>query len=785
MGRLTGVTQNAQSGGTPQTRSFSYDGLGRMLSEANPETGTVHYTYDYDATCGANFTGDLVKRLDNAGNVTCYGYDQLHRLTGLSYPSGPNAANTPRKFFLYDSATYNSIPMANAKGRLVTAITCPNSGTCNWTTWQYFSYTARGELAETWSTTPNAAGVYHLTQSYWEHGAPKQLSGLPGLPTITYGGTGGLDGEGRVTQVAASTGVSPVNSVSYNNTDPSASSEPLGALLSVNLGTTSSGQYDSDSFTYYPNTGRLHTYQFSMNSQTDTGTLTWNANGSLQQLAINDSIPGTVDSQTCNYTHDDLGRIATANCGTGQNQTFGYDPLGNITKTANVGVGNFIVGYNQATNRISNTGYTYDNNGNLLTDATGSHQYSWDAEGRPTCVDGVVLTYDASGRAVEQAAGGTCTSPGTSYKQVVYGPGGGKLALMSGQTLTKAFVPLPGGATAVYSSSGLAYYRHTDWLGSSRLASTPSRTLYSETAYAPFGENYAGSGTTDLSFTGQNQDTVSGLYDFTFRKYSSGQGRWISPDPAGLGAADPTDPQSWNRYAYVVNNPLSLVDPLGLWHACSGSSNCYDPSSNTPPFGWAQEFGSSFGFSIGGYAGGGSTGGLFGETLGIPNWLPFPQTSLFDFLPQLPHMCDFGPCSGFPGNGWQTSGPVFEAAPPKNDPTGTCVYLNAQATEPDPNGIDPNSTQWTCQGTGGSIFKAGIKLSPDSRIKFDPDTGHYTIWLSEAQCNQMNQGLTRLGILTTLFGGVTKGFWGGATAGVGQAGAGWYVNRKLCGGPPL
>ena len=42
------------------------------------------------------------------------------------------------------------------------------------------------------------------------------------------------------------------------------------------------------------------------------------------------------------------------------------------------------------------------------------------------------------------------------------------------------------------------------------------------------------------------------------------QGRWIRPDPAGLSAVDATYPQSWNRYAYVGNSPLSRVDPLGL-----------------------------------------------------------------------------------------------------------------------------------------------------------------------------------------------------------------------------
>jgi RHS repeat-associated protein len=194
------------------------------------------------------------------------------------------------------------------------------------------------------------------------------------------------------------------------------------------------------------------------------------------------------------------------------------------------------------------------------------HSYAWDAEGRPGTIDTVGITYDALGRMAEQNRSGT-------YAQLVYAPTGNKLALMSGQTLQKAFVPLPGGATAVYNSSGLAYYRHPDWLGSSRLASTPTRGIYFDTAYGPFGEPYAQSGTTDLSFTGQNQDTVSALYDFPFREYGI-QGRWPSPDPAGLAAVNPGDPQSWNRYAYVRNSPLTLVDPLGLENCRDNPDDC-------------------------------------------------------------------------------------------------------------------------------------------------------------------------------------------------------------------
>jgi RHS repeat-associated protein len=156
------------------------------------------------------------------------------------------------------------------------------------------------------------------------------------------------------------------------------------------------------------------------------------------------------------------------------------------------------------------------------------------------------------------------------YTEILYAPNGAKLALMSGQTVTKMFVPLPGGATAVYAGTTLSYYRHPDWLGSSRIASSnpQAQTPYYDGAYAPFGESYNESGTTDRSFTGQNQDFGAiQLFDFLYREHNSTQGRWISPDPAGLASVDPTLPQSWNRYAYVANDPLNLVDPFGLWTA--------------------------------------------------------------------------------------------------------------------------------------------------------------------------------------------------------------------------
>jgi RHS repeat-associated protein len=146
------------------------------------------------------------------------------------------------------------------------------------------------------------------------------------------------------------------------------------------------------------------------------------------------------------------------------------------------------------------------------------------------------------------------------------------LAIMQGQSLNTAYIALPAGAFAIYNGSGLTQYNHPDWLGSARLFSTPSRSTTPGLAYAPFGEGYSvpsawiqftsNGNSWTVNDNGNNQTGT--LDDFLFRRYSPGQGRWISPDPAGLAAVDPANPQTWNRYAYVGNNPLVNSDPLGL-----------------------------------------------------------------------------------------------------------------------------------------------------------------------------------------------------------------------------
>jgi len=565
--RLTEVQQSAQSSSV-QTRTVSYDWLGRKTSETIPESGTTNYTYDTDSTCGTS-KGDLVKVIDAVGNTTCISYDGLHRPLTVEVASGSYSTTTQQMHYVYDSASLNGTAMQNVKGTLAEAWTCKGSSCPTKATDAYFSYFpesgSTGRLvAQVYEMTPHSSPNYYLTQdTYFPNGTigniTASLAGSSiGVPNVNYG----VDGMGRLYSASDTThSLTLTSSASYNP-----ASYPTGVTL---------GNSDSDSFQYDSNTFRPTQFLYTIGGSspfTITGALTWNANWSLQKMVLTDTNDST-KNQTCTYSADDLQRIASANCSSAWEQTFTYDPFGNISKTANPGPGtSYAAAYSYLTNRISSgVTATYDSNGNQTQNTWAT--FAWNAAGQPVTVNGISATYDALGRMVE-------TVNGSTYTEYIYRPSGDKLAILNGSTLLKGTIPLPGAATAIYNNSGVNYFRHKDWLGSSRLATTWAHGIYSKEAYAPFGEPYNEAGTTDRSFTGQDQDTTSGIYDFMFRRYDPTAGRWLSPDPSGWSAVTQADPQTLDRYVYVRNNPLSLRDALGLDDTCvSGDDNDDDDNS--------------------------------------------------------------------------------------------------------------------------------------------------------------------------------------------------------------
>jgi RHS repeat-associated protein len=118
---------------------------------------------------------------------------------------------------------------------------------------------------------------------------------------------------------------------------------------------------------------------------------------------------------------------------------------------------------------------------------------------------------------------------------------------------------------------------HLDHLGTPRLITSDSGQMVSYHDYYPFGDEHSPvlqevpSGfdrEEPTKFTGHERDYAGGMgaedghaVDYMHARYASPTiGRFLSVDPK-LGSTG--NPQSWNRYAYVGNNPLNLTDPTG------------------------------------------------------------------------------------------------------------------------------------------------------------------------------------------------------------------------------
>ncbi|MGZ5446315.1 MAG: RHS repeat-associated core domain-containing protein, partial [Thermoanaerobaculia bacterium] len=115
--------------------------------------------------------------------------------------------------------------------------------------------------------------------------------------------------------------------------------------------------------------------------------------------------------------------------------------------------------------------------------------------------------------------------------------------------------------------SGAVTQFHLDHLGSTRLVTDAGRNTLEKTEYFPFGEESAAPGPETKKFTGHERDynAASGwnLDYMHARYYSPALGRFLSVDPVLDVKRSIREPQSWNRYSYVVNNSIRRIDPDG------------------------------------------------------------------------------------------------------------------------------------------------------------------------------------------------------------------------------
>ena len=517
------LTQINQAG---QVRSFAYDGHGRLQTRTTPEQGVTSYSY---------FSNDTVQTVTDArGATTTFGYNSRDMVTGINFGVTGNVAPIQNVSFGYDAAG-NRTAMTDGLGS------------------KSYVYDQLSRMTSETRTFANVPGTYTLSYTYNLASELKSITNQSGAQVVYN-----YDATGRPTSISGSgygNVSSYVNNLSYRAFGLKQMNYANGHTLSV--------QYDN----------RMRPTQWSI-----PGVLriqysyTWEQSGRLE-FARN------LDDETLDryFGYDHVGRLIVSRSGNEARLAIGeqvpllyngpyshgyhYDQWGNVTYREGWGGTNPQWDPSYTNNKIDGVGYDHAGN---MTGAGG----------------GLTFTYDATGQQV------TSTSPTVNVQNVYDGDrlrgkktenqvttyylrstvlGGQVVAeLDHNGNLRRGYVYLGGELLAVQQDDSVNWV-HQDPLVKSKRVTNSSGTVISAVELDPWG------GETDRSsnqafqpkkFTSYIRDAI-GSDDAMHRRYNPSSIRFEQPDPYS-GSYDLTNPQSFNRYAYVNNDPVNLVDPLGL-----------------------------------------------------------------------------------------------------------------------------------------------------------------------------------------------------------------------------
>lgn len=340
----------------------------------------------------------------------------------------------------------------------------------------------------------------------------------------------------------------------------------------------------------------LFAFQISYDIPTSGGIALYNGNISQTFWRTANADTGL---RSYNYTYDALNRLtfATDNLGN-YNENPTYDKNGNIKTlfrkgnitpgTSSFGtIDDLVYTYNTTGNRLikvednvtntegfkngSNIGteYTYDDNGNMKTDAnkgiSGINYNYLDLPTDITLPGGTInYIYDATGVKQRKIAGTITTDYSNGYQY---------------ENNTLKFSPQPEGYVAHYNGIFSYIYQYKDHLGNIRLSygdgdndgSVITSEIIEENNYYPFGLRQLGYNVATVlgkgNATGQKykyngkelQDELGlNIYDYGARNYDPALGRWFTVDPKAESS------RKWSPYTYAYNNPLRFVDPDGM-----------------------------------------------------------------------------------------------------------------------------------------------------------------------------------------------------------------------------
>ena len=242
-----------------------------------------------------------------------------------------------------------------------------------------------------------------------------------------------------------------------------------------------------------------------------------------------------------------------------------YDRIGNITYKSDVG--SYAYTYNNQPHAVRTAGAVslqYDLAGNMTQKVSNGVTLgiTWNADNRPTLItrngsDYIQYTYDGMGNRVRKV--NLATGFVTRYYGEVYEERG-----------TTGVIHLFANTTRIASvrTDGTIQYYHGNHLGSASVITDSTGTVKETMEYLPFGgyrvrQDLDGSfPDVNYTFTDQEDDDETGLYNYKARLYDPLLGRFISADSI---IPEPGNLQAFNRYSYCVNNPLVYVDPSGHW----------------------------------------------------------------------------------------------------------------------------------------------------------------------------------------------------------------------------
>lgn len=505
--------------------AVTYDLRGRKISMSDPDMGTWYYTN--------NVLGELVAQRDAKDQVVTMEYDLLGRLVRRVEPEGETR-------WLYDTAP---------KGI--------------------------GKLARV--TSP---GGYARTNSFDALGRPSSTTTSIGDSDYTFSTT--YDGFSRVRQATYPSGVSLQHTYNTHGfltaTTNLANNTLVWRLISLNaVGQTTREAFGNGVTTssgYDPERGWVQTIQTGSGAAIQNLKYTFNQLGSLWKRE--DLRQGLAET----FLYDALNRLTNAAIAGRTPKNYSYDRLGNLTSKSDVG-GYTYGGAGRGPHAVATAGaetYFYDANGNQISGAsrtityasfnkplqisrgTTSSTFAYDADHAPmteiAVAEGVTRTNTFIGGLYE------VVSSGAKREERHYLAGGGSVAAVFTREFNSGVL-----------TTNRTRYLHGDHLGSVETITDQTGTVVERFSYDPHGKRRdaawnditSGSQTsqvTEHAFSGHLQLDSLDVIHMGGRAYDPLLGRMLSADPF---IQNPSGLPFFDRYSYVLNNPLSLTDPSGYF----------------------------------------------------------------------------------------------------------------------------------------------------------------------------------------------------------------------------